>query len=952
MAAVKKQPQRKRNSVAKKARKQSIFDMRNASIAVIVLVLAFSIFSIANAQTLLKKDPSSCEGFWNCTSMYFESLWQTLAGNPTASTNAQISSGIPEFGGVPPPAPADPVSQDQSGVVVSGTSVKQISWEPIYEGTSTAPMGSGSPGASSHSLILQPNGTDTVVIGQGQTSQQYKLDIFGMMRAQAIEGSWMTLTGGANVSSLSASYSISTPMLCLGSSSITCPTSVEEFGPWKKATNGGIYFTSRYVKNRDGDSNDLSLPDCSCGNEGSCGESFVSQSTDTTNECKVGFNGFSTSGVKVYKKNPGIGVETANPSFNASLDMSGAKKGFLPPKLQVNQEGLAAVDEGLTIYNTSEHKYKVWTGSVWDDVGGLWKKVAGGSDIFYTGGKVGIGDIQKNLSTLSVKGLTSYTIARNANIKEVRTFTTNLDSPTVSVIRGLTEEQLNNIAPGDTIVVTKEDGASESRIVAGIGTYQVPGTSTTEKTLILRPYLSDSFRNATNLALEITPNIFRLADKNNSTKLSVNASGNVGVGGVNTNRAILEVKGAIDSTMMILDPLIQGTNVNRGLSLIGNWPGIGFNMYRTQNGATTIGTGYTSSIWGDPAYGGIDMRTSATSAEYRNTQLAENRALLISKNGNVGIGDFYPGGVQKEPGASLQIAKMGESIIVPAKLTCGQQTLDGGLRPAALLFSFDPAGGCGDYAYIAYEAKTSADNTDKTVLKISTGNDVPNADGSPSSGQDDIALMPKGYVGIGTTDPGFMLDVKGDINVRIASSGNTTVQNDKQKLALADERIGFDVAELFDTEERVEVGDVLVVGSTERKLKKSSQPYQNAVVGVVSGAPAILFEGSQLKMGTSQKGSDHERKPAVALTGKVPVKVSLENGAINIGDYLTTSSRPGLAMKATKQGMTIGVALESYNGKGKNEVLTFLSIKESNTSEALQELSDRLEKVEKNLKKK
>jgi hypothetical protein len=52
----------------------------------------------------------------------------------------------------------------------------------------------------------------------------------------------------------------------------------------------------------------------------------------------------------------------------------------------------------------------------------------------------------------------------------------------------------------------------------------------------------------------------------------------------------------------------------------------------------------------------------------------------------------------------------------------------------------------------------------------------------------------------------------------------------------------------------------------------------------------------------------------VALTGRVPVKVSDENGPIYAGDYLTTSSIPGVAMKATKAGQVIGQAMTWFEG--------------------------------------
>jgi len=55
----------------------------------------------------------------------------------------------------------------------------------------------------------------------------------------------------------------------------------------------------------------------------------------------------------------------------------------------------------------------------------------------------------------------------------------------------------------------------------------------------------------------------------------------------------------------------------------------------------------------------------------------------------------------------------------------------------------------------------------------------------------------------------------------------------------------------------------------------------------------------------------------LALAGRIPVNVSTENGAIVAGDYLTASSIPGVAMKATKSGRVLGQALFGHD---KNEI--------------------------------
>jgi len=63
-------------------------------------------------------------------------------------------------------------------------------------------------------------------------------------------------------------------------------------------------------------------------------------------------------------------------------------------------------------------------------------------------------------------------------------------------------------------------------------------------------------------------------------------------------------------------------------------------------------------------------------------------------------------------------------------------------------------------------------------------------------------------------------------------------------------------------------------------------------------------------------------KTVVGLAGRVPVKVSMENGPIQVGDPLTSSSTPGVAMKASRAGKVLGYALESMSMDGK--VLVFV----------------------------
>ena len=97
-----------------------------------------------------------------------------------------------------------------------------------------------------------------------------------------------------------------------------------------------------------------------------------------------------------------------------------------------------------------------------------------------------------------------------------------------------------------------------------------------------------------------------------------------------------------------------------------------------------------------------------------------------------------------------------------------------------------------------------------------------------------------------------------------------------------------DIAEHMPAAADVEAGDVVVIDpNNDEHVIKSSQPNDPTVAGVIATDPAMLI------------GQADSPSP-LALAGRVPVKVSAENGPIQRGDLLTTSGTPGHAMKATK----------------------------------------------------
>jgi hypothetical protein len=121
-----------------------------------------------------------------------------------------------------------------------------------------------------------------------------------------------------------------------------------------------------------------------------------------------------------------------------------------------------------------------------------------------------------------------------------------------------------------------------------------------------------------------------------------------------------------------------------------------------------------------------------------------------------------------------------------------------------------------------------------------------------------------------------------------------------------------------------EPGHVLVI-SLERPggVEKCSRPYDSLVVGVYSTRPGFL--GAD-KDGATEVAAD---EVPVAVLGIVPVKVTDENGPIQPGDLLTTSSTPGHAMRCEGLelcfGRTLGKALEGLPAGQRSGVIRVLA---------------------------
>ena len=119
-------------------------------------------------------------------------------------------------------------------------------------------------------------------------------------------------------------------------------------------------------------------------------------------------------------------------------------------------------------------------------------------------------------------------------------------------------------------------------------------------------------------------------------------------------------------------------------------------------------------------------------------------------------------------------------------------------------------------------------------------------------------------------------------------------------------------------------GDLLVIDPKKsRQLALAQQPYSTRVAGIYSTKPGML--GSTR---SADAPAPADEVP-LAVVGVVPCKVTAQNGAIQVGDLLVTSSTPGHAMKGTDRskmlGAVVGKALEPLSsGEGTIQVLVTL----------------------------
>ncbi len=111
----------------------------------------------------------------------------------------------------------------------------------------------------------------------------------------------------------------------------------------------------------------------------------------------------------------------------------------------------------------------------------------------------------------------------------------------------------------------------------------------------------------------------------------------------------------------------------------------------------------------------------------------------------------------------------------------------------------------------------------------------------------------------------------------------------------------FGIARMIEIKDK-NIKDGTILSTSKDGTIPANTPYDPQVIGIVSRDAGIIFTNT-----------NNKNAVPVISTGTVYILVSSKTGAIKKGDLLTTSTIPGVAIKAIMDGYVLGTALEDYN---------------------------------------
>ena len=504
-------------------------------------------------------------------------------------------------------------------------------------------------------------------------------------------------------------------------------------------------------------------------------------------------------------------------------------------------------------------------------------------------------------STIDIEDMSNVTIS-NATSGQVLRYngTAWVNGASMSAVSALTDVNLADLAEGDSLKYNATTQKWENQPESTRVLIKEISSSATDKELDIKGHLVPFIEGG-----QTVPQ-YNLGSSSNAWRNVFISTGNIHFGNEG-NRSVL----SYDSNSKEI--VVAHENANGISASTVN--------FRLNNGLALVGDEYTQSIANvhPLAFWDGGVKNKMSQSESSLVFNASTKAI------GLGLGD---------PEAQLHVLlngktnaggiRLSESDDVDSFFALYQGTLVAGDVRTPYVFHSDKNENASKYHDMAFQFGS----TDGLYMAIQK-------DGETGSGGyssvDDV------YVGIGTRSPQAKLDISGSARATsmfIGAQNATPTTNSAIKLhvdgdAAIDGAIyisgGADLAEGFHimANENVEPGTVVSIDPNNiGKLIVSDEAYDTKVAGVVSG-------GNGIKAGLvmTQTGTLADGEYPIALTGRVWVKCSDENGAISVGDLLTTASTPGHAMKATgdkRQGAILGKAMSPCTKE--RMVLTLISL--------------------------
>ena len=112
-----------------------------------------------------------------------------------------------------------------------------------------------------------------------------------------------------------------------------------------------------------------------------------------------------------------------------------------------------------------------------------------------------------------------------------------------------------------------------------------------------------------------------------------------------------------------------------------------------------------------------------------------------------------------------------------------------------------------------------------------------------------------------------------------------------------------------------DIADAAIICQSTNGFVACSKEFDAGIYGVVTDDPALSIEDQSL-LGTR----------LAVTSGNTVVRVNSSGGEISPGDFITSSTVPGVGMRAARNGFVVGQALEGFSGSGEGQILVALNI--------------------------